>query len=177
MGSIIIITLFLGLLGFGAMHYRTANPLARLIQKDFQLPVSEKTLSWVSFYLATPTPWEGSLVLRVLQHHQMSLDAEGLFAYRVEGKVWFRIAQATHPVTFDAQTIDQQYIDGLAFFMDANEVDAPRLAFGIMMGLMKELASELGASIVDQSRSPVTAEDILRIEDRLPTYEHQTETA
>ena len=135
--------------------------------------VKDKTISWVSFYLATDKPWSGHEVVEALMQQGMSLDEDNLFSYKVHGVTWFRAAQATQPVSFDMHRLSDIAITGLAFFMDANEVDFPREAFHKMVGVVRVLADVLNGLLVDQSRHVLSPEDLERIAKQLPKYEDE----
>lgn len=137
-----------------------------LVQSD-----GSSTISWVSFYLATDTPWNGQDVVSALTAQGLTLESDGLFAYNYDGCTWFRVAQATHPVSFDMDLLNETAIEGLAFFMDATEVSMPKSVFRKMVLVMKQLTQSLNGLLVDQSQRPLTPEDLTRIEKQLPQDE------
>jgi cell division protein ZipA len=142
--------------------------------QDKDTPSSQdRTISWVSFYLATDKPWNGKDVVASLMRHGMVLDQDNLFSFNIEGVTWFRAAQATQPVSFDMERINDTAIAGLAFFMDANDVDYPREAFNKMVFVIKTLSSELNGLLVDQSRRALLPEDLERIAKQLPKYDDE----
>lgn len=127
------------------------------------------SISWVSFYLATDTPWSGDRVVEVLKDYDLSYEpSSGLFVYETEHMPWFRVAQATHPVSFDMDRLSDSAISGLAFFMDATEVDHPAMAFKRMLAVLHAMSQDLNALIVDQSQRPVMPGDFERILRQLP---------
>ena len=128
----------------------------------------EATLSWVSFYLATDQPWSGQEVVDALLEQGLTLGEDGLFVYEQDGCPLFRVAQATHPVSFDMDLLNETVLSGLAFFMDAAEVPMPKKAFNQMVSTMKAIAHLLNGLLVDQSQLPLTPEDLVRIEQQLP---------
>lgn len=159
------------------------NELERIIHgvgmEDFDTPLEEdvmssvQTISWVSFYVATDQAWNGRDVVDVLLQYGLVLDDDHLFSYKIDDCTWFRVAQATQPVSFDMDRLDDTAISGLAFFMDANEVDYPRAVFHKMVFILKEIARELNGLLVDQSRQVLTPDDFERISNQLPKYEDE----
>lgn len=157
-----------------------ADDLDRVIDSARPLPESHAeggdaeaddvaSISWVSFYLATDEPWEGERVVEVLTDYGFHYEKDsGLFVYEAEHAPWFRVAQATHPVTFDMDRVSELAVSGLAFFMDATEVEEPKMVFSRMVALMQSMSRELNALLVDQSQKPLTPDDLSRILRQLP---------
>lgn len=153
---------------------RVMRDMSQTVKASQSLPHVEpelSTISWVSFYLATDQPWTGQEVVDALHRHGLTLGSDGLFIFEDDGYTWFRVAQATHPVSFDMDLLNDTVLSGLAFFMDATEVPMPKKVFRKMVLIMKQLTQSLNGLLVDQSQHPLTPEDLTRIEKQLPQDE------
>jgi cell division protein ZipA len=106
----------------------------------------------------------GYELLQALSAVGLQYGEMNIFHYRQEPddtKALFSVASASEPGTFDLSEMGGIQCKGLCAFMDTKHLDDPRTAFETMLSTVKQLAEDLGGTVQDQRRQPITEQSIM----------------
>ncbi len=83
------------------------------------------------------------------------------------GDVWFSVASATKPGTFDISKLTDMRCLGLSLFMQVHGNDQDRERFELMLKTANQLAEGLNGTLLDEERKPLTESTIYRYRKRV----------
>ena len=129
-------------------------------------PRSPQMLDFVVVHLFAhqERPFRGYELLQAMLTAGLRYGKKGIFHRHEDmmgrGEVWFNLAQAVEPGTFDLPKMGSFTTPGLSLFMITTDVKNPLHVFDIMLSTAKELQKELGGDIYDDKRRLLTEEKI-----------------
>lgn len=83
------------------------------------------------------------------------------------GDVWFSVASATKPGTFDISKLTEMRCLGLSLFMQVRGNENDRERFELMLKTANQLAEGLDGLLLDEDRKPLTESTIYRYRKRV----------
>ena len=90
----------------------------------------------------------------------MTYGEMDIFHRQVGYEVWFSLANAVEPGTFDIATMNTFTTPGVTMFMCVHEIREPVRALDEMLAVANAIALELGGEVRDETRSVMTPQTI-----------------
>ena len=110
--------------------------------------------------LAIGEPFSGQPLLELLLEGDMAFGEMDIFHRRVKDEVWFSLANAVEPGTFDIATMNRCTTPGVTMFMRVHELREPDRTLEEMLFVANALATELNGDVRDETRSVMTPQTI-----------------
>lgn len=89
------------------------------------------------------------------------------------GPVWFSLASAINPGTFDLDSMTSFTTPGLTFFMVLDNTDEAVPVFDEMIATARSLADSLGGELKDEQRSTLTKQTLAHCRQQVVDYTRQ----
>tara|TARA_R110001592_G_C13113390_1_gene745155 strand:- start:551 stop:1504 length:954 start_codon:yes stop_codon:yes gene_type:complete len=86
------------------------------------------------------------------------------------GPVLYSVANSVNPGTFDLNDMAQFTTPGVSFFFAMEDVDDPAAAFELLLGAARQMATDLGGTLKDESRSVLTRQTEEHYRQRIADY-------
>ncbi|PHS76092.1 MAG: cell division protein ZipA [Porticoccus sp.] len=86
------------------------------------------------------------------------------------GPVLYSVANSVNPGTFDLNDMEQFTTPGVSFFFAMEDVDDPAAAFELLLGAARQMATDLGGTLKDESRSVLTRQTEEHYRQRIADY-------
>ena len=86
------------------------------------------------------------------------------------GPVLYSVANSVNPGTFDLNDMEQFTTPGVSFFFAMEDVDDPAAAFELLLGAARQIATDLGGTLKDESRSVLTRQTEEHYRQRIADY-------
>lgn len=86
------------------------------------------------------------------------------------GPVLYSVANSVNPGTFDLNDMDEFTTPGVSFFFAMEDVDDPAVAFELLLGAARQMATDLGGTLKDESRSVLTRQTEEHYRQRIADY-------
>ena len=126
----------------------------------------------VLYVIADGQKMTGQALLESLVEHEMRFGEMDIFhRLDVTGQSLFSLVNAVEPGSFDLQAMDDLETPAVSLFMRAHEVSDPVAVFNDMMHVAQHLADDLGADVLDESRSAVTPQTTAHLRQELEDYQ------
>ncbi|MAV27479.1 MAG: cell division protein ZipA [Gammaproteobacteria bacterium] len=114
----------------------------------------------------------GQALLESLVEHEMRFGEMDIFhRLDVSGQSLFSLVNAVEPGSFDLQAMDDLETPAVSLFMRVHEVSDPVAVFDDMMHVAQNLANDLGADVLDETRSAVTPQTTAHLKQELEDYQ------
>ena len=133
-------------------------PLRKASSADVVAEVPEMFV--VINVLALAEPFHGQSLLEILLEGDMTYGEMDIFHRQVGYEVWFSLANAVEPGTFDIATMNTFTTPGVTMFMCVHELMEPARALDEMLAVANAIALELGGEVRDETRSVMTPQTI-----------------
>ena len=105
-------------------------------------------------------PLKGRAIVAATERVGMQLDARDIFNKRVDGDVWYSLANLSKPGGFSPPEWDTFRTTGLTLYMSVPVARDPAAVFDDMIATAKELTTFLGVQLLDQDQRPLTENGI-----------------
>ena len=128
--------------------------------KDQQATAETPEMFVVINVLAMGEPFAGQPLLEVLLEGDMTFGEMDIFHRRVKDEVWFSLANAVEPGTFDMAIMNSFTTPGVILFMRVHELREPVRMLDEMLAVANVIATELDGDVRDESRSVLTPQTI-----------------
>ena len=124
--------------------------------------------------ISRDTPMDGPRLLPLLLNIGMQHGEMGIFHrhqhYNGQGPVWFSLANAFEPGTFDLDAMESFSTQGVSLFLALPGPNEPLKAFDTMLMLARQLAETFGAELRDNRRSVFTSQTAEYYREQLREY-------
>lgn len=138
------------------INIRTTTQTAPVWQKVSH-DVKENPIIAIFVLAARSQKYSGEQVARQLLAQQLVKTEHNTYAaYNEQAQMMFQVASALKPGTFDEATLSIMRTPGLVFLLDANSTQQPLVAFKKMLATVHNVATALGADILDANRERLT---------------------
>jgi cell division protein ZipA len=113
---------------------------------------------------AAQRPYKGYELIQTLSSHGFHYGEMNIFHYYADqnekNQRLFSLASALEPGTFDLTHIGEIHCPGLCLFMPLNETNHALNTFELMLEIAQLLIQDLGGTLCDQQREPLTAKTL-----------------
>jgi cell division protein ZipA len=133
-----------------------------------------ETLIILQLIASEERPYKGYELIQTLSSTGFHYGAMNIFHYHVnqdkKKERLFSLASAVEPGTFDLNHIGEIYAPGLCLFMSLATTKNALNTFEIMLEIAQLLLQDLGGTLCDQQRKPLTSTSLTHYRSQLHAY-------